>query len=186
MVSTARPRKARPAKGLFLDLERKSEGSQRQPTSGSITVTSAALPGESWPPGRPRTRAGREVKSATSALGDSNPRRTRSSDSGNAVSSPSMPKAAFSNSTSFSTDEWGAWSVAMASTVPSASASHSASMSAMVRRGGLHLVKVSYSAQAWSVSVKWCGVTSQVTGRPRRLASRTRRTDSAVLRWATW
>jgi hypothetical protein len=54
-----------------------------------------------------------------------------------------MPKAAFSNSTSFSTGECGAWSVAMASMVPSASASQRASMSAWVRRGGLHLQKVS-------------------------------------------
>ena len=38
-----------------------------------------------------------------------------------------MPGAAHSNSTSFSTGECGAWSVAIASIVPSASASSSAS-----------------------------------------------------------
>jgi len=42
-----------------------------------------------------------------------------------------------------------------------------------------------HAAQESSVSVRWCGVTSQVTGRPRRLASRTRRTESALLTWAT-
>ncbi len=53
--------------------------------------------------------------------------RTKSSTIGSAVSSPSMPGAAHSNSTSFSTGECGAWSVAIASIVPSASASISAS-----------------------------------------------------------
>ena len=54
-----------------------------------------------------------------------------------------MPNAACSNSTSFSTGECGAWSVATASMVPSASASRSAATSAAVRSGGLHLAEVS-------------------------------------------
>ena len=60
-----------------------------------------------------------------------------------AVSRPTMPKAAWSNSSCFSCVACGAWSVAMQSIVPSASASMSASRSASVRSGGAHLVEVS-------------------------------------------
>jgi hypothetical protein len=54
-----------------------------------------------------------------------------------------MPEAACSNSTSFSTEEWGAWSVATASMVPSASASRMAATSLSLRKGGFTRVEVS-------------------------------------------
>jgi hypothetical protein len=37
-----------------------------------------------------------------------------------------------------------------------------------------------------SVSAKWCGVASQVTGRPRRRAKATMATALRVEMWATW
>ena len=60
-----------------------------------------------------------------------------------AVSRPMIPGGAALNSTSFSCTAWGAWSVAMASRVPSASPSRQARRSAAERRGGAILVLVS-------------------------------------------
>ncbi len=99
-----------------------------------------------------------------------------------------MPNGARLNSTSFSSAWWGAWSLAMASTVPSASPARSACRSASERSGGFILVLVEkpVSATASSVSSRWCGVTSQVTGRPRALPLRTSSRQPAVDRWATW
>ena len=54
----------------------------------------------------------------------------------NAVSSPVMPEGALANSRAFSSAVCGAWSVAIMSIVPSASASISACRSASVRSGG--------------------------------------------------
>ncbi len=56
-----------------------------------------------------------------------------------AVSRPVMPMAAAGHSQSLSSAGCGAWSVATASIVPSASASRSACTSAAVRSGGLTL-----------------------------------------------
>ena len=58
------------------------------------------------------------------------------------VSKPITPKGARLNSTSFSSGWCGAWSLAMASTVPSASPATSASRSLAERSGGLILVSV--------------------------------------------
>ena len=58
---------------------------------------------------------------------------------GSAVSSPSMPNAASTNACSLSCRACGAWSVATASMVPSASAARSASTSSAGRSGGLTL-----------------------------------------------
>ncbi len=54
-----------------------------------------------------------------------------------------MPFIAASNSRSFSTAECGAWSVAMASIVPSASPSRTAFTSSRERSGGFILKSVS-------------------------------------------
>ena len=56
-----------------------------------------------------------------------------------AVSSPSIPGGASSIGRSLSSTGCGAWSVAMASIVPSASPAFSAAMSVAVRNGGLTL-----------------------------------------------
>src|SRR5256886_333453 len=106
--------------------------------------------------------------------------------SANAVSRPSIPGGASSNGRSLASGTWGAWSVAMASMVPSASPAFTAATSASVRRGGWTL---NAGANVWhsaSVSVKWCGATSAVTGTPRSLASRTMSTAAAVDRWRKW
>ena len=96
-----------------------------------MTVTSAGAPSASVPPGSPNDRRRARRSCASPARpGSARPARTSSSTSGSAVSRPMMPNAACSNSTSFSTGECGAWSVATASMVPSASASRSAATSA--------------------------------------------------------
>ena len=64
-----------------------------------------------------------------------------------------------------------------------------ASRSAASRSGGFILVLVSYgigAPSASSVSVKWCGATSQVTRMPASLPLRTARSDARALMCATW
>ena len=73
----------------------------------------------------------------------------------------------------------------MASTVPSASATRMASRSEAERSGGFILKFVLYSPTSSSSSVKWCGVTSQVTRALARLPRRTALSASEVERCAT-
>ena len=93
--------------------------------SRSRIVTSAGAPGARLPPGRPRHARGAAAQPRDQGRQRSRaPGRTsRSSSTATAVSSPTIPLAAWSNSTSLSLSAWGAWSVAMQSMVPSASAS---------------------------------------------------------------
>ena len=65
-----------------------------------------------------------------------------------------MPNGADWNSTCFSSNEWGAWSVAIASIVPSFNPLLSASTSAFVLNGGFIFVFVSKPLTASSVSEK--------------------------------
>ncbi len=102
-----------------------------------------------------------------------------------AVSRPIMPIAATAQAQSLSASGCGAWSVATASMVPSASASRSASTSVSVRSGGLTLKTGLPERTISSVSSRWCGVTSAVTGQPCDFAQRTIRTEPAVERWQT-
>ncbi len=76
-----------------------------------------------------------------------------------------MPKGALSKSTAFSSAWCGAWSVAIASIVPSERPATSASRSESSRSGGFIFVRVEKSdfATSSSVRTRWCGVTSQVT-----------------------
>ncbi len=95
-----------------------------------------------------------------------------------------MPKGARSNSSIFSSEWCGAWSVAITSTLPSAMPASIASRSAASRSGGFILRLVSYFGGPWSassVSVKWCGATSHVTCTPRSLPARTARSDWRAL-----
>ena len=103
-------------------------------------MRSAGEPGASVPPGRPSTRAGRVESSATSSGSETRPAPTRRSrQSGTAVSSPTMPKAAWSYSTFLSSTVCGAWSVAMQSIVPSRSPSSTAWRSASDAQRRVHL-----------------------------------------------
>ena len=105
----------------------------------------------------------------------------------NAVSSPVTPKGASSNGTSFSSAAWGAWSVAMQSRVPSASAAISASRSDSSRSGGFILWRVGSSdSTAASCSVRWWGVTSALMRTPRSLARRISSAVSAAETWQMW
>ena len=138
------------------------------------------------------------------------PRRPPRATTPSAVSMPLIPFAASPNSTSLSTSVCGAWSVAIASAVPSSSASRHAAASAGDRSGGLtrsdgrvrrrddraapsaHGSPLASHAQRRapashsSVSARWCGVTSQVTGRPAAFARRTRSSAPAVERCVRW
>ncbi len=96
-----------------------------------------------------------------------------------------MPIAAAAHSQSLSSSGCGAWSVATASIVPSASASRSAATSSAVRSGGLTLKSGSYVVASSSVSSRWCGVTSAVTFQPFDFAQRRISTDPAVETWQT-
>ena len=89
------------------------------------------------------------------------------------------------NSTSFSWTAWGAWPVAIASIVPSASPTRHASTSAALRSGGDIFVFVSKPRVASSVSVRWWGLAAAVTWMPRSRASRISATAPAVDTWAT-
>ena len=94
--------------------------------------------GPPWPSSR-RQRAGPAVSRSTAAAGPGSGLDQLGEGHGQAVSSPSMPGGAVAHSTSLSSRAWGAWSVAMASMVPSASPWRTASTSAFSRSGGLTL-----------------------------------------------
>src|SRR5256712_3993141 len=179
------PRSVQPPNGVLRLRDWNRDGSTVASASGSRIVTSAGAPTASVPPGRLSSRAGSRLQRAISVASGRSPGRTsRSSTTATAASSPTTPKAARSNSPSFSESACGAWSVAMQSTVPSASASISASTSRLVRSGGAIFVFGSQVLTASSVSTRWCGVTSAVTRTPRAFASRTRRTAPTVETWA--
>ena len=71
---------------------------------------------------------------------------------GKAVSNPTIPKALFSSPLDFSSPEWGAWSVAMISMVPSFMPSISASLSSRLRTGGFILKRPSSRSMLSSMS----------------------------------
>ena len=125
--------------------------------------------------------AGRHESSASASTSDSTPGSTSSvSASASEVSSPSIPAGASSNGRSFCSTGCGAWSVAMASMVPSARPRLIAATSASVRSGGCTLNTGSKLAQHSSVRVKWCGAASAVIASPRAFAARTSSTAPAV------
>ena len=111
-----------------------------------------------------------------------------------AVSMPLIPFAASPNSTSLSTSVCGAWSVAMASAVPSSERREAGgrvvgrperrvdaqrrrvrrrderAVAPTGRRCASHAQRRAPAIHS-SVSARWCGVTSQVTGRPAAFAA---------------
>ena len=110
-----------------------------QVSSGSKTVRFAGRPGSIGPPWRsatPAIAAGfHDSAATTSASGMSSSAQATPS----AVSRPSIPGGASSIGRSLASAGCGAWSVAMASIVPSASPALIAATSAAVRSGGLTL-----------------------------------------------
>ena len=144
-VITALPVSSLPNQGVFLLFERSCAASTFQTSAGSTSTTSAEAPTFSVPSSRKAgtTEAGPVVKSSTSRRRVSSPLCTSPSPSERAVSRPTMPLAASANTTSFSESPCGAWSVAMASSVPSASAARTASRSRAERSGGFIFALVS-------------------------------------------
>ena len=141
-----------PSKGELRLLERNFRMSTVQALFGSMTVTSASAPFLSVPLGIRSTRAAFTVIRAISSDGVRSPSSTSFQHRPSEVSRPTMPLAAYSNSTSFSMAEWGAWSQAMTSIVPSRSPARTAATSSALRRGGLTLKEVPKPLRASSVS----------------------------------
>src|SRR5689334_20327301 len=103
IVAATPPRSSHPSNGVFFERERMLAAWMRVFRSGASTVMSARSPGASDPPCRPRIRAGLTDISSTRRDRRITPVCTsRSSDSDTAVSSPTMPNGARSNSTFFS------------------------------------------------------------------------------------
>ena len=108
IVRTAFTGSFQPSKGELRLLERNFLISTVQAFFGSMTVTSARAPFLSVPPGILSTRAAFTVIRAISSDGVSSPSSTSFQHRPSEVSSPTMPFAAYSNSTSFSMAECGA------------------------------------------------------------------------------
>ena len=83
------------------------------------------------------------LSAAISVISSSLPAATAASPRPRAVSSPIIPGAALANSTALRSGGCGAWSVAMASTVPSATPASSASASSREASGGFTRVRPS-------------------------------------------
>src|SRR3989440_7772570 len=158
IVLQGRPVAVQPANGVLRLLDLKRAGSIVTAPSGSISGRSAGAPAPRLPPGSRSSRAGSRERRDTSVATESSPGLTsRSSSSVTAVSSPTTPLAAWSNSPSFSLTACGAWSVATQSIVPSASASISASVSRLLRRGGAILMFASHDRTASPARSRRCG-----------------------------
>ena len=107
------------------------------------------------------------------------PSLTAVSSSGRLVSRPGKPGGGLGPS--FSAAVCGAWSLAKQSIT--SRLSHSAWRSAGVASGGRTVPRP--PGRSAAVRNRWCGVTSQVTGRPCCLAARTSRISSRVATWQT-
>ena len=136
--ASPRPRRGsvQPWYGVFFDLLTSAARSMVTGRSGARMVMSAAAPSVRLPPGTLRMRAGLTDISSTSRGSRITPAWTsRSSAMGMAVSRPTMPNGARSNSTFFSSAWCGAWSVAMTSTLPSAMpAQHRVAVAGLAQR----------------------------------------------------
>src|SRR5581483_9633904 len=94
--------------GEFLPFDCNFVASTRHGRAGSKIVTSAGTPVERVPQERPKIRAGLVVSFRTASAKERAPASTSFMVSGSAVSKPTIPLAAWSNSTSFSSRWWGA------------------------------------------------------------------------------
>ena len=141
MVAATFPVNCQPSNGVLCDMERDLAASNVQRFFGSNRVTSAKFPRSSEPrSGRSNTFAGPDVKSSTMRVnGILCSRCSFVIANASAVSRPVIPNDARSNSTCFSWAACGAWSVAMASIVPSTSAATIASTIGYRAQWGIHL-----------------------------------------------
>ena len=103
MVAATPPRSSQPSNGVFFERDRNAAAVTRVVTSGARMVMSASAPSLSDPPSTRRMRAGlTDISSTSRARLTTPPCTRRSSDSAIAVSRPTMPNGARSNSTFFS------------------------------------------------------------------------------------
>src|SRR2546428_6460612 len=103
IVAATPPRSSHPSNGVFFDRDRSARASTRTRRSGARIVMSAGAPTANVPPGTRRIRAGFTDSNSTRRERRMTPGWTRrSKTSGTAVSSPTIPKGARSNSTFFS------------------------------------------------------------------------------------
>src|SRR6185503_5116574 len=109
MVAATEPLSVHPSKGVFFDFDTSDRAWIVTSVSGDSTVRSAGAPSAIVPPGSPSTRAGLADSSSTNLGMLTTPACTRRSrQSGTAVSSPTMPNGARSNSSAFSSAWCGA------------------------------------------------------------------------------
>ncbi len=117
MVAATAPLSVQPSNGRVLRL--RPERGRPNRRTGSPAPGSSGRPGRpqrACRPGRPAAARGSPTAAPPAAADRSRPACTsRSRHSGTAVSSPTMPNGARSNSSAFSSAWCGAWSVAMAS-----------------------------------------------------------------------
>ena len=97
-----------------------------------------------------------------------------------------MPLGAFVRGRAFSSAEWGAWSVAMTSMVPSFNPARMPFTSWLVRRGGLTRAIEPWVRISSSVSQKYWGQVSQVRWMPFFFILRMMSTLRAVDTWQMW
>ena len=97
-----------------------------------------------------------------------------------------MPLGARDRGRAFSSAEWGAWSVAITSMVPSLRPEIMACTSFLVRRGGLTRASAPWASTSSSVSVKYWGQVSQVMRTPFFFIFRIISTLRAVDTWQIW
>src|SRR4051794_21765152 len=139
-VPTTLPVTVRPCHGLLRLIEREASRSTTYDALGSTSVRFAGSPAVSarpWPVSPAMAAGLPDMTRATPAQSSSPPSTMTVATTGSAVSRPSMPKAASTKACSLSCRACGAWSVATASMVPSASAARSASTSSAGRSGGV-------------------------------------------------
>ena len=190
-VSTARPRTARPANGVFCDFERKRARLAVPARSGSNNRhVGRRARARACPPGSPSDarRADGQQRDRAPA-GRARPRRTSSSEAerqrrleaehaeGGVLELDLLLDAA-----SAARGRW-RWRRSCRRPAPRAAPRRRPACAAAGSLG----VGVVAGRRPRRSACRWCGVTSQVTGSPRRLASRTRRTARRALEtWATW
>src|SRR5688572_25505875 len=102
-VAATPPRSSQPSNGVFFERERNDRASTRTFRSGARIVMAAGVPSARLPPATRRIRAGFTESSSTMRASGISPRCSRrSSVNDTAVSRPTIPKGARSNSTCFS------------------------------------------------------------------------------------
>src|SRR5690606_16120164 len=142
-VCRTRPRTSRPTYGTLRLRDAPPLSSIVQRSCGSITHRLAVAPGAIGPPWwvSPAIAAGcQDIRAITSASVMPVPPSTSwVNASASAYSSPSIPGGAWSKGRSFSSGGCGAWSVAIASIVPSARPAEIAATSSSERSGGCTL-----------------------------------------------